>query len=98
MIELGAEIADIAKAKGIGYLLGQALNAEPDYDITDDYVKIHWGNHNLSVAQDTFKKWVNEDPGPVRVDLSNVVTPALLEKYWVYGAAMLGIGYLLGRK
>ncbi len=94
---LGADILDIAEAKLHAVGIGKFFDVEPDLDIQDKYVRIFYTPEKARLASNRFNELMTSKPGPIRYDLSNVITPYALRQYGLPIGIALFVAFLIGR-
>ena len=93
-----ANIISSARALAIRKGIRKLTGAEPEMDLQEDHVRIYFAPDELRVAQAWFKKNMNKDPGPIRMEVGPVVTPYFLKRYLPYALGALAFAWYLGKQ
>lgn len=93
-----ASLQTIAKAQAFGLALKKMTGEEPSYQYYDDYVRIYYQPDRLKKVQEKVQEISSKEPGDVRFDWFQVVTPLAIKKGLPIAGAIFFLGYLLGGK
>lgn len=87
-----------AIATGLQVFTGSRPIVKKARDDYGEYIEITPTEQQADILRKQIESWAVKDPGPVRVNLSNIWTPLVIKKAapWAIGLAALGI--FAGRK
>ena len=94
-----AALQAIAKAKATGLILKNLLGAEPNYEYSENFVRLYYTKEQLKNVHNRVNEIATNSskPGEVRIDLLPIVAPIAIKKVAPYAIGAVVAGYLLGK-
>ena len=92
-----ASIQLVAKANMLSKGMEGFFGLKPELDIQKDYVRLFYSADRLPIAQKNFENRMNAEPGELRPEIQQIITPYLIKKVGVPAFGLFLFGYLLGK-
>lgn len=92
-----ASIEVLGKAKLLQQGMTSFFNVKPDLDIQSDYVRIFYAPDKLIKAQKNFETKMEQEPGELRPEIKQIITPYIMKKATLPAVGLVALGYILGK-
>jgi hypothetical protein len=87
-----------AIATGLQVFTGERPNVRKARDDYGEYIEITPTERQADILRKQIESWVSKEPGPVRVNLSNIWTPLVIKKAAPWAIGLAALSAFAGRK
>jgi len=91
-LDFGRELKVLALTQGIAALTGE----QPIVNEYPEYTQIDFTDNQRAKLTNQLAQWHDKEPGPVRVNVSPVLTPFYIKKYGIFVLGAAAAGFLIG--
>lgn len=82
--------------QGLSLTIRGLTGEAPTIERYVDHNKIILTASQKATAQQFLMDSLNKEPGPIRLEIAEILVPVVIKKYWPIAAAVAGTGAILG--